>query len=95
MSCNPAMPALLNISRQAAPSRAVVFLWRKPLSLDVLAAGAGPAAGYGMSLIGIVIAEVLQSGADNGEWPNDLYLQDRKLSGILVELTGKPAMRHR
>ena len=43
-------------------------------------------------MIGIVIAEVLQSlGADKVrvKWPNDLYLQDRKLSGILVELTGK------
>ena len=53
----------------------------------------GPAAAVGLSLvIGIVIAEVLQSlGADQVrvKWPNDLYLQDRKLSGILVELTGK------
>lgn len=53
----------------------------------------GPAAAIGLSLvIGIVIAEVLQSlGADKVQvkWPNDLYLQDRKLSGILVELTGK------
>ena len=49
----------------------------------------GPAAAIGLSL---VIAEVLQSlGADKVrvKWPNDLYLQDRKLSGILVELTGK------
>ena len=53
----------------------------------------GPAAAIGLSLvIGIVIAEVLQSlGADKVrvKWPHDLYLQDRKLSGILVELTGK------
>ena len=53
----------------------------------------GPAAAIGLSLvIGIVIAEVLQSlGADKVrvKWPNDLYLQDRKLSGILVEQTGK------
>ena len=53
----------------------------------------GPAAAIGLSLvIGIVIAEVLQSlGADKVrvKWPNDLYLQDRKLSGSLVELTGK------
>ena len=53
----------------------------------------GHAAAIGLSLvIGIVIAEVLQSlGADKVrvKWPNDLYLQDRKLSGILVELTGK------
>jgi BirA family transcriptional regulator, biotin operon repressor / biotin---[acetyl-CoA-carboxylase] ligase len=53
----------------------------------------GPAAAIGLSLvIGIVMAEVLQSlGADEVrvKWPNDLYLMDRKLAGILVELTGK------
>lgn len=52
----------------------------------------GPAA-IGLSLvIGIVMAEVLRKlGADKVrvKWPNDLYLQDRKLAGILVELTGK------
>lgn len=53
----------------------------------------GPAAAIGLSLvIGIVMAEVLHDlGADQVrvKWPNDLYLQDRKLAGILVELTGK------
>lgn len=53
----------------------------------------GSAAAAGLSLmIGIVIAEALQSfGADSVrvKWPNDLYLADRKLAGILVELTGK------
>lgn len=53
----------------------------------------GPAAAIGLSLvIGIVMAEVLRKlGADKVrvKWPNDLYLLDRKLAGILVELTGK------
>ncbi|AIR84148.1 MULTISPECIES: bifunctional biotin--[acetyl-CoA-carboxylase] ligase/biotin operon repressor BirA [Pantoea] len=53
----------------------------------------GPAAAMGLSLvIGIVTAEVIQSlGVPDVrvKWPNDLYLNDRKLAGILVELTGK------
>ncbi|MBK0004523.1 bifunctional biotin--[acetyl-CoA-carboxylase] ligase/biotin operon repressor BirA [Erwinia sp. S38] len=53
----------------------------------------GPAAAMGLSLvIGIVLAEALQElGAANVrvKWPNDIYLEDRKLAGILVELTGK------
>lgn len=53
----------------------------------------GPAAAMGLSLvIGIVMAEVLQKlGAEKVrvKWPNDLYLNDRKLAGILVELIGK------
>lgn len=53
----------------------------------------GPVAAMGLSLvIGIVTAEVLQAlGASDVrvKWPNDLYLEDRKLAGILVELTGK------
>jgi len=53
----------------------------------------GPAAAIGLSLvIGIVMAEVLHElGSDRVrvKWPNDLYLQDRKLAGILVELIGK------
>ncbi|VFS46685.1 Bifunctional protein BirA [Budvicia aquatica] len=56
-------------------------------------AGSGPAAAIGLSLvIGIVMAEVLHKlgAADvRVKWPNDLYLKDRKLAGILVELTGK------
>ncbi|WP_342221553.1 bifunctional biotin--[acetyl-CoA-carboxylase] ligase/biotin operon repressor BirA [Candidatus Fukatsuia endosymbiont of Tuberolachnus salignus] len=53
----------------------------------------GPSAAIGLSLvIGIVMAEVLKKlGAHDirVKWPNDLYLHDKKLAGILVELTGK------
>jgi len=53
----------------------------------------GPAAAMGLSLVvGIIMAEVIQSlGAPDVrvKWPNDIYLNDRKLAGILVELTGK------
>lgn len=53
----------------------------------------GPAAAMGLSLvIGIVLAEALQELGAEGvrvKWPNDIYLEDRKLAGILVELTGK------
>ncbi len=71
----------------------VLTVWRESISFNVLAPGAGPAAAIGLSLvIGIVMAEVLRElGADKVrvKWPNDLYLLDRKLAGILVELTGK------
>lgn len=53
----------------------------------------GPAAAMGLSLvIGIIMAEVLINLGANDvkvKWPNDLYLKDRKLAGILVELSGK------
>ncbi|WP_392553017.1 bifunctional biotin--[acetyl-CoA-carboxylase] ligase/biotin operon repressor BirA [Orbus wheelerorum] len=53
----------------------------------------GPAAAMGLSLvIGIVVAKVLRNLSGQNikvKWPNDLYLDDKKLAGILVEITGK------
>lgn len=53
----------------------------------------GPAAAIGLSLVvGIILAETLNKLGAKGvkvKWPNDLYFDDKKLAGILVELQGK------
>ncbi|MFD2177574.1 bifunctional biotin--[acetyl-CoA-carboxylase] ligase/biotin operon repressor BirA [Veronia pacifica] len=54
---------------------------------------AGMAAAMGMSLVvGISVAKTLNRlGADGVKvkWPNDIYWQDKKLAGVLVEMTGQ------
>ncbi|WP_264874393.1 bifunctional biotin--[acetyl-CoA-carboxylase] ligase/biotin operon repressor BirA [Vibrio agarivorans] len=54
---------------------------------------AGMAAAMGLSLVvGVAVVEALESVgvADvKLKWPNDLYYQDKKLAGILVELSGQ------
>jgi len=54
---------------------------------------AGMAAAMGLSLIvGVAIAEALEKQGIDGvklKWPNDLYINDRKLAGILVEMSGQ------
>ncbi|WP_282177092.1 bifunctional biotin--[acetyl-CoA-carboxylase] ligase/biotin operon repressor BirA [Vibrio nereis] len=54
---------------------------------------AGMAAAMGLSLVvGVAIVEALEELGLNEvklKWPNDLYYQDRKLAGILVEMSGQ------
>ena len=54
---------------------------------------AGIAAAMGLSLVvGVTIVEALEDMGLTGiklKWPNDLYYQDRKLAGILVEMSGQ------
>ena len=54
---------------------------------------AGMAAAMGLSLVvGVAIVEALEQlnlEEVKLKWPNDLYYQDRKLAGILVEMSGQ------
>jgi BirA family biotin operon repressor/biotin-[acetyl-CoA-carboxylase] ligase len=54
---------------------------------------AGMAAAMGLSLVvGVAIVEALESLGISGvklKWPNDLYYDDKKLAGILVEMSGQ------
>ncbi|MBY6199614.1 bifunctional biotin--[acetyl-CoA-carboxylase] ligase/biotin operon repressor BirA [Vibrio hangzhouensis] len=54
---------------------------------------AGMAAAMGLSLVvGVAIVEALERLGIEGvklKWPNDLYFQDQKLAGILVEMSGQ------
>lgn len=53
----------------------------------------GPAVLSGLSLaIGIAVARTLESMGATGiglKWPNDIFCKDRKLGGILIEVTGE------
>lgn len=54
---------------------------------------AGIAGAMGLSLvIGIAVIDALESLGISGvklKWPNDLYFKDKKLAGILVEMSGQ------
>ncbi len=54
---------------------------------------AGMAAAMGLSLVvGVAMVEALENMGIEGvklKWPNDLYYNDKKLAGILVEMSGQ------
>ncbi|WP_194438992.1 bifunctional biotin--[acetyl-CoA-carboxylase] ligase/biotin operon repressor BirA [Vibrio fluminensis] len=54
---------------------------------------AGMAGAMGLSLVvGVAIVEAMEKLGIEGiklKWPNDLYYQDQKLAGILVEMSGQ------
>lgn len=54
---------------------------------------AGMAAAMGLSLVvGVAVVEALEKLGVHGiklKWPNDLYFNDQKLAGILVEMSGQ------
>lgn len=73
--------------RWASPFAANLYfslLWRFDLGADVLA---------GLSLVaGAAIAEALHRMGIEGiglKWPNDLFHQNRKLGGLLIEVSGE------
>ncbi len=79
----------------AAPGDSLTFSlalpWASPLGAG---ADAGPALS-GLSLaVGVALAEVLDP-AVRLKWPNDLWLQGRKLGGILIEITPAGATAQR
>jgi birA, biotin-[acetyl-CoA-carboxylase] ligase region len=67
----------------------------KNIYLSVLWNFEGVAALEGLSLaVGVAIVEALESFGVSGvklKWPNDVLWQQRKLAGILLEVTGDPA----
>ncbi len=72
-------------------------LWHSPFAQNIYLSVAwrvdgGVAQLEGLSLaVGVVISEVLESLGVNGvglKWPNDIFIDGKKLGGVLVELSG-------
>lgn len=71
--------------------------WQSPYASSIsmsisyqMAGGANVLQGLSLA-VGVVLAQVLTSHGINGvklKWPNDLYLNNAKLGGILIDLSG-------
>ncbi|MBV8619297.1 MAG: biotin--[acetyl-CoA-carboxylase] ligase [Curvibacter sp.] len=95
-------PVLLVAERQTAGRGRMGRVWQSgdddsarlgPASLTFsLSLPLAPADWSGLSLaVGLCVAEALAPGPESAlglKWPNDLWLQDRKLGGILIETAG-------
>lgn len=86
----------------ASPGDTLTFSLGLPMRLDEI-----PGGGSALSLaVGLAVAQALETGlqtlpnqshvpAIGLKWPNDLWLQGRKLGGILIEATPAPGLSER
>lgn len=96
---NPIMQVCLAESQSAGRGRRG-RVWVSPFAQNIYCSigwgfDGGVAALEGLSLVvGLVIVRVLQGYGVTGlelKWPNDVLYQDKKLAGVLIEMTGDPA----
>jgi len=81
-------------SWEAQPGQTLTVSLALPLALDTV-----PGGGSALSLaMGLSVAESLDALRGDGaepiglKWPNDLWVRDRKLGGILIEASTAPAL---
>ncbi len=96
---NPALNVCLAESQSAGRGRRG-RAWVSPFAQNIYCSigwgfDGGVAVLGGLSLVvGLVVVRTLQRFGVTGlelKWPNDVLYQDRKLAGVLIEMTGDPA----